>query len=82
MLAKFQILQKKQLRVSSNLKNYLLYKYYPKGKIDEKFLNVNFLNILDELNVEVVTKICLILLIFSNFCTNGTILKSSPTLEQ
>ena len=46
------------------------------------FLNLNFPNIFDELNVEVVTKICFMLFIFSNSFTNGIILKSSPTLEQ
>ena len=46
------------------------------------FLKVNFSNIFEELNVEVVTKICLMVTIFSNSLIKGTTLKNSPTLEQ
>ena len=46
------------------------------------FLRFNPVNILDELRVVVVINIWEIFLFFSNFSIKGTMLKSSPTLEQ
>ena len=44
------------------------------------FLNLNLSNTFDELNVEEVTKICLIDLSFSYFSIKGITLNISPTL--
>ena len=45
------------------------------------FFKFKFLNILDELNVEVVTKICFISFIFQILVSRNNT-KNSPTLEQ
>ena len=50
---------------------------YLEDKIDDRFSKFKFYKYFDELNVEVVTKICFMPLIFP-ILINGTILKSSP----